>query len=404
MDDSRLRRNTKSIKYVILLAIILALIGVGLYRYNRPFPALTVTQTKPTGQATSTTSVDLPFPNSGEGALATSTGFSLGQGTNGSKVSSTASIAKLITVLTVLQKHPLSAGQAGPTLTINADDVAIYAKYYNEDGSNVEVQQGEQLSEYQMIEAMLLPSGNNIADSLAIWAFGSLSSYKTAAQQYVKSIGMNDTTIGSDASGFAPDTTSTAADLVKLGQAATKQSVITEIAAKPTVTLPVVGAVANTNTALGKDDINGLKTGTSDQAGNCLVFTATHTFGESQKVTFVGSVLGAVSEESRFSVAQQLLETAYANYTQVTIAKTGDSLGTIKSAWGETATITPANDLTAYTWLGGTDGTTQTITLKNATSVANDQTVGTLAIDGESVPLVTSKAISQPSFLWRIFH
>lgn len=403
MDFERPDRTAKPIVYIILLLVLGALIGAGFYRYNRPVPALTVGQLKvPTTAATS--QPDLPWPNSGEGALGTSDGTVLGQGTAAATVTPTASIAKLITILTVLQKHPLSAGQTGPTLTMSQADVDRYNTYYSEDGSNVEVQLGEKLTEYQMIEAMMLPSGNNIADSLAVWAYGSMPAYKTAAQNYIKSLGMTNTTIGSDASGFAPDTTSTASDLVKLGQAASRQSVIMEIAAKKTATLPVVGTVSSTNNALGQDGINGLKTGTSDEAGNCYLFTAEHTFGTDQTVTFVGSVLGAVTEESRFSVAQQLLQAAYGDYQQVTVAKQGQSLGTVTSAWGQTASVTPADDLSAYTWFGSTKGVTTTVTLKNATSAKNGAVVGSLNIDNESVPLITSKAISGAPWWWRIFH
>lgn len=400
-----LETNKKKLVFTgVIVVIVLALVGVGIYRYNRPIPTLTVGDITVKSNDTSAAPVDIPWPNSGRGSLVTASGLSLGSAPGGDTVQSTASVAKVITIMTVLQKHPLKAGETGPTLTIGDSDVALYNKYYSEDGSNVEVQSGEQLTEYQMLEGMLLPSGNNIADSLAIWAYGSMGAYKTAAQNYVKSLGMTNTTIGSDASGFSADTTSTANDLAKLGVAAEKQPVVMEIAAKKSATLPVVGSVVNTNNALGEEGINGLKTGTSDEAGNCLLFTASHTFGSSQTVTFVGVVLGAVTEDSRFSVAEGLLDTAYENYTQVTIAKAGQSLGTVTSAWGAHADITPQSDLTAYTWLGKTDGVTSKKTLAGATSASKGQEVGSLSIDGQSVSLVTSDAISQPSFIWRIFH
>jgi D-alanyl-D-alanine carboxypeptidase (penicillin-binding protein 5/6) len=97
----------------------------------------------------------------------------------------TASTAKLITALMVLKAKPLSVGQQGPTITLGPSDLAIYNAYVAEQGSVVQVQSGEQISEYQMLEAMLLPSANNMADSLAIWAYGTLANYSEAANNYI---------------------------------------------------------------------------------------------------------------------------------------------------------------------------------------------------------------------------
>jgi D-alanyl-D-alanine carboxypeptidase (penicillin-binding protein 5/6) len=45
------------------------------------------------------------------------------------------------------------------------------------------VQLGEELSEYQALQALLLPSANNIAETLARWAFGSIDAYNAYANQ-----------------------------------------------------------------------------------------------------------------------------------------------------------------------------------------------------------------------------
>ena len=104
-----------------------------------------------------------------------------------------------------------SPGQQGPTITLSASDVALYNAYVAQQGSVVPVAAGEQISQYQMLQAIMLPSANNMADSLAIWAFGSLDAYATYANNYVARLGLSATHIGSDASGFAPNTISSAA-------------------------------------------------------------------------------------------------------------------------------------------------------------------------------------------------
>ena len=183
-----------------------------------------------------------------------------------------ASTAKLITALCVLGKDPLTPGQSGPLITITPADVAIYNQYQNEDGSDMVVASGEQLSELQMLEAMLLPSADNIADTLAIWAFGSLSNYNSYAAQYIKTIGLTSTHIGTDASGYDPSSTSTASDLVRLGEASMSNSEIASIVSLPEASdIPLVGTIKNVNFLIGQDNIIGIKTGNTDQAGGVFV-------------------------------------------------------------------------------------------------------------------------------------
>ena len=101
-----------------------------------------------------------------------------------------ASTAKIITVLSVLKKYPLKLHQTGPVITMSAADVSLYTNYVAGDGSVVPVTDGETLTQYQMLQAILLPSANNIADSLAIWAFGSLENYAKFANSYARQLGL----------------------------------------------------------------------------------------------------------------------------------------------------------------------------------------------------------------------
>lgn len=150
---------------------------------------------------------------------------------------------------------------------------------------------GEQLSEYQMLEAMMLPSADNMADSLAIWAYGSLPAYQAAANQYLANHNINDTHVGVDASGLDPSTVSTAHDLVLLGEAAMQNAVLAEIVAKPSVNgFPLMGTISNTNTLLGQNGIVGAKTGNTDQAGGVFVFAANYNDANGQELSVVGAV------------------------------------------------------------------------------------------------------------------
>lgn len=204
----------------------------------------------------------------------------------------TASTAKVITALAVLERKPLAPGEDGPTLTMTEADADLYRDYADRGGSAVAVGAGQQLSEYEMLVGMLLPSANNLADTLAVWAFGSLAEYRTAATQLVRSLGMTSTTVGTDASGFSSSTTSTVQDLTLLAAAAVRDPVIAEIVARDHATLSGVGVVFNTNSLLGRPGVVGLKTGTTDEAGGVFLFAA--------RVGAAGRlVVGAVQGEGR---------------------------------------------------------------------------------------------------------
>ncbi|GAA5229190.1 D-alanyl-D-alanine carboxypeptidase family protein [Arthrobacter cryoconiti] len=210
----------------------------------------------------------------------------------GRKSRPTASTAKVITALTVLTKFPLKAGEEGPELTVSAEDVQRYYDYAGRGGTYLLVYEGMLLTEREMLVAMMLPSANNIADSMAVWAFGSITSYATAASDYVKSLGMVSTHIGPDASGYDPATTSTAGDLALLARAAMKNPVIAEIAGQATTVIPGYGPVANTNSLLGQQGIVGLKTGTSPEAGGVFMFAANVSI-KGRLTLVVGAVMGA---------------------------------------------------------------------------------------------------------------
>jgi len=56
-----------------------------------------------------------------------------------------------------------------------------------------------------------------------------------------------------------------------------------------------VGIIQNTNQLLGTDGVLGIKTGTTDEAGSCLLFAARYACRGRAKVTIVGVIMGDTS-------------------------------------------------------------------------------------------------------------
>ena len=131
----------------------------------------------------------------------------------------------------------------------------------------------ETISERQALEALLLPSADNMAWILARWDAASQDAFAARMNAVARTLGMTGT-IYTDASGLDPSTTSTAADQMRLGMAAMHVPALAAIVAMPTAVVPVAGAIRNTNTLLGQDEIAGLKTGSTQAAGGCILVAA----------------------------------------------------------------------------------------------------------------------------------
>jgi D-alanyl-D-alanine carboxypeptidase (penicillin-binding protein 5/6) len=215
-------------------------------------------------------------------------------------------MTKVITALAIMEKQPFELGQEGQTYTITAEDMEIMIAYLAEGGAVQPLFIGMELTQYQAMQRMLIASDNNMADILVERIFGSKEAYVLYAQDMLQNMGLNQTVVA-DASGFSPYTVSTPSELVAIGIAALQSPVIAEIVAQPQAQIPDIGVVTNTNQLLGTDGVIGIKTGTTNEAGSCLLFAARYVSGDGQRVTIVGVIMGDTDHESLFSDSRILL-------------------------------------------------------------------------------------------------
>jgi D-alanyl-D-alanine carboxypeptidase (penicillin-binding protein 5/6) len=201
-----------------------------------------------------------------------------------------ASVAKVMTAYLVLRDHPLGLGQDGPTITLTDADVADTDRRRGQEESVVPIAAGEQLTERQALQALLLPSANNIAAVLARWDAGSADWFVGRMNAAARSLGMTHTRY-TDPSGYDDATASTAADQVRIVVRAMRLPVFASIVATPSATLPVAGTVDNTNTLLGRNGFVGVKTGSTAAAGGCFAFQAIRWI-DGKQTTITGVVLG----------------------------------------------------------------------------------------------------------------
>jgi D-alanyl-D-alanine carboxypeptidase (penicillin-binding protein 5/6) len=206
-----------------------------------------------------------------------------------------ASVAKVMTAYLVLRDHPLRPGEDGPTIALTDDDVADTDRRREQEESVVPVAAGEQLTELQALQALLVPSANNIAAVLARWDAGSAGGFVARMNAAARSLGMTRTRY-TDPSGYDDATVSTAADQVRIVDRAMRLPVFASIVAMRSVTLPVAGTLRNTDTLLGRDGFVGVKTGSDDAAGGCFAFRAVRRI-DGRRTTITGVVLGQPGDD-----------------------------------------------------------------------------------------------------------
>ncbi len=199
-----------------------------------------------------------------------------------------ASLAKVMTAYLTLERYPLSGTQDGFTITVTAAQAQAAAEDASQDQSVVAVRAGEQLTERQLLEALLIASGNNVAEMLAAQVAGSETRFVAEMNAEARTLGIDHTSY-TDPSGIDPSTVSTAADQLRVFQQAMRFPVFRQIVSTATVTLPVAGTLTNYDPLLAEGYAG--KTVSDSAAGVCLAFFTDTTVG-GHRLTAVGVVLG----------------------------------------------------------------------------------------------------------------
>jgi serine-type D-Ala-D-Ala carboxypeptidase (penicillin-binding protein 5/6) len=313
-----------------------------------------------------------------------------------------ASITKIVTALVSLDARPLALGEPGPGIELSDIDEQFYAEQVADGGSVAPVEVGVTISQYAMLQLMLLPSANNYAESMASWAFGSEDAFLAAARVWLDSHGLAATTI-TDPTGILPSNVSTATDLVALAKLAIENPVIAEIVATPSADIPGIAVVENTNSLLGRDGVDGIKTGTLDEAGSCLLFSADYVVG-GETVTLVGAALGGPNRPTLNENITTLLAGTLAGFQQVTLVTAGQPIAEYDTIWGDASTAVAAEDVSIVTWIG-----TPISVLVESRSVlygAPGDDVGELSFAvgprTVTVPIELDTTIDDPGPWWRL--
>ncbi|MFF4574884.1 D-alanyl-D-alanine carboxypeptidase [Streptomyces sp. NPDC001410] len=400
--ETPVRTLLRRVKIWTPLALLLAIIFAVVQAF-RPLPQPTLALTTKDTFTFEGDLANIPWPSQGQAALDVQ-----GIGTFGSsgtqKPVPIASVAKVMTAYLILREHPLKSGEDGPKIKIDKP-----AEEQSDAGqeSTVPVTAGDSISEREALEAILLPSANNVARLLARWDSGSEKAFVTKMNATAKKLGMTNTTY-TDPSGLTDSTVSTAVDQVKLAKKAMEQPAFREVAAMMSY-VDYKGAKHNNyNRLVGYNNVVGIKTGTTTSALGNLVFAAKQQVGGETR-TIIGAAMRQPAGGSDNTIisgvldaGDKLIRAAQGALKSATILKKGTVVGYVDDGLGGRTPIVATKDVTAAGWAGlkvKLSFTSDAVphTAKAGTKVGS-LTVGDGSAGAVTVPVALQKDLTEPGF------
>ncbi|WP_228479369.1 D-alanyl-D-alanine carboxypeptidase family protein [Microbacterium atlanticum] len=313
-----------------------------------------------------------------------------------------ASITKVVTALVVLDEMPLALGEAGPEFRFTGADNSEYWQYRARGESALDVPVGGTLTEYQMLEGMLIGSANNYADRLAENLWPSDAVYASAANEWLRTHGVPGVQVVEPTGMDARNAASPEA-LITLAQKALAHPVIAEIVAKPTTELPGAGLVENTNELLADPGVVGIKTGTLDEWN--LLSAKDVTVGDTT-VRLYASVLGQPDDDARLAASRAIYSQLEQELQLRPSVTAGTVAGVVETRWGDEVDVVTTGDAAVILWNGGTGAVTTTYDLGDGRE--DGDVVGSLTVrgplDDATVELRLDGDVPDPSPWWRLTH
>jgi D-alanyl-D-alanine carboxypeptidase (penicillin-binding protein 5/6) len=240
-----------------------------------------------------------------------------------------ASTIKLLTALTAL-----SIGQLDDRITAQKADLV--------GGSVMGLEAGDTVTLGEMLKGLLIPSGNDAAMAIArvegaklpdAATLGPVAAFVARMNAFGVERGLTGTRAVNPSGLDADGMTTTAADMARLAELVLADPTLAPIVRTPGATIPsAFGSytVTNTNELLGTPGVIGVKTGTTDNAGENLVLAVNE--GEHRLVIVV------LGSQDRYADARALLNYARSAWSWVTLGdpKALPGLARALDAWGVT--------------------------------------------------------------------
>jgi len=293
-------------------------------------------------------------------------------------------------------------------VTVSEDAASYAGSIY----SNIGLYPYDRVSVRDLLKAALIPSGTDAVYALTEHlGDGSVDEFVAKMNDKAKELGLKNTHFENPAGIDADGNYSSAADLAKITREAMKYPEFRKIVDDPEATISTQDReidVVNTNLLVVPNSgynygpATGAKTGTSPQAGPCLVASA-----ESDDESYIAVVLDAASDLQRFEAGRTALEYGFGEYEREPLVERGDPYAELKLPYrrGETVNLVADRDVSALAG-PGLEVERRTTNNEAPPSAKTGTKLGTVAVSVEarsvgSSPLVVQKGYEEAS-LWQM--
>ncbi|WP_329384859.1 D-alanyl-D-alanine carboxypeptidase family protein [Anaerofustis butyriciformans] len=320
-----------------------------------------------------------------------------------------ASVTKVMTILLILE--------AIDNKTINMSDMVTISDYAsNMGGSQLYLEQGEMRSVEELLNAIIIESANDACAAMGEFIGGSIEKFVLMMNEKAKSLGMKNTHFV-NSNGLPVDNHySSAYDIALMTKEVCKYPDVFKISSTWQKTIKIgknndkERLLNNTNKLLKmNDNVDGLKTGYTADAGHCISAT-----GKKGDLRLIVVILNAPDSKTRFEEANKLLNYGFSNYKGTNIVTKGGEFGEIKINKGNEYNVKVVAKDNFTVLSGKNENEKYTTDIKLNSSVINapvkeGQKVGVINVkEGSdiigSVDLVISKKIEKINIITYVLN
>ena len=311
-----------------------------------------------------------------------------------------ASITKLMTAYVIFSELQSN------NITLS-DIVTISEKAWRTPGSRMFVEVGKQVTVEDLLQGMIIQSGNDATVALAEYVAGSEDSFADAMNKHAEEIGLTGSHFINSTGLPDENHYMTARDIARLASLLIKQyPAYYKWYSQKEFTFNDI-TQHNRNKLLWRDpSVDGLKTGYTESAGYCLVTSA-----KKEDMRLITVVLGTSSANARADASQALLNYGFRFFETHKLYDAGTQLTTSRIWKGSSDTIALGLDHALFVTIPrgqyNSLGASMNIDHRIMAPVTAGQALGTVLVELEDQvvaeqPLVSLQAIGEGSFWQRI--
>lgn len=311
-----------------------------------------------------------------------------------------ASVTKIMTLLLCMEA--LDDGRIALTDMVTASSRAVAMG-----GTQIYLEEGEQMSVDDLIKSITVSSANDAAVAMGEYIAGSETAFVAMMNQRAKELGMNDTNFvnctGLDDTDVKGEHVTSAYDIAVMSRELLRHELIKNYT---TIWMDSVRngefGLANTNKLISQyPGATGIKTGFTSKAGHCLSASAMR-----DGMELIAVIMGAETSNDRFETAKGLLDYGFANYTLADV-EPETTFDPVTVILGEESTIRPVLQETSKILINKSDAnileTTVELVDNVSAPVEKGQKLGMMTISAngkelKAIPLVASEAVEKLTF------